>query len=546
MSNLALLERQIEMARNADDEESVRLFEQERVRIITEETDWIPNVLRQAKEAEDFETVTLLQNRLDAVAKPPEIKYEDTYKLPAAPKTIYEEKEEEESSFLENVLGGSSTGFTGLFETSALGAVTLLEEEAELKARKVIQSVGDSLSTDIGDPDAMSYKISQGLGSIGAMIATGLAATAAVPTSVGALGVGLIGTAAAGLLTGSAGAGEASERARAYGTTEEERNTAAVKGLGIGVLEVAPWGRLLKIPGVGKLIEKLGGEGVGLIGRLRSAAVGGVGEGFQEAIAAVLQNLTAQGYNPEQELIDAGVAEEGEIGAYSGGIFQFFADLVSGRRGRIRTTSRKTPSTEYTDAETNELLDLPVEIDEETGTPFVTDKDGQRQEIFDDVELQDLINGAKDKRLTDLEEKKILKAIGWKRTPKGFESDTENAVDMTEDLQGFLDSIQDRETDTQVAKEDADENAYFESLTEEEQGKYIAQKIKDQDAIDAAAAAVEEEANLNKEEAPVVKEAEEAPVVEEAEEAPVAEGVPVKGRARCSRAPNDQEKSKCL
>ena len=98
MSNLDRLNRQIKQATYAEDEEAVKLFEQERERILLEETDWIPSVLARAKKANDFETVNFLQQQLDDAPKPPETKYENTYentyKLPDAPKTIYEEKEE--------------------------------------------------------------------------------------------------------------------------------------------------------------------------------------------------------------------------------------------------------------------------------------------------------------------------------------------------------------------------------------------------------------------------------------------------------------------
>ena len=358
MSNLAGIQYALSQAKIADDAESVSILAAEENRILLEETDWIPSVIERARSADDVETVNFLESWLDASAPAPAPEETIVEQPPAPALASVVPQQDDESNFFENVIGGSSTGFTGLFETSALGAATLLEEEAELKAIKVIKDVGDALSTDIGDPDSLTYQISQGLGSIGAMIGTGIAAAYAAPASLGALGTGLLSTGVAATLTGSAGAGEASERARAYGATEEQRNTAALKGLGIGTLEVAtpPVARFIKIPGITDFFKKLGGESIGLFGRLRSAVVGGVGEGIQEATAAILQNLTAQGYDPEQVLLDAGVAKEGEIGAYSGGIFQFVADLASGKRGRVRVAGDRVDAEETT--EPSEALDL--------------------------------------------------------------------------------------------------------------------------------------------------------------------------------------------
>ena len=196
MSNLAQLEQYIAQATVAKDVESISIFEKERDRILLEETDWIPAVIKRARDVGDFETVDFLQGRLDAAPKAPPINTpfspSGTFDTPSTtPDATYETSfaPEEDSNWFaevgENLLGGSATGFKGFFETSALGVATLLEEEAELEARKVIQSVGDSLSTDFGDPDDTSYKIGQGLGSIGAMIGTAYAAAAAAPAALG-------------------------------------------------------------------------------------------------------------------------------------------------------------------------------------------------------------------------------------------------------------------------------------------------------------------------------------------------------------------------
>ena len=157
--------------------------------------------------------------------------------------SIRREKEEEslsnvrvvknsDSNFIENIAKGLGSGFTGMLESSALGAATLLEEEAELAARSKIKNIFDIDMLKGADQDSILYKLSAGIGSIAALAPAALAGPAALPV--------------AGAIAAGAGAGEASERARAYGATEEERSSAALKGTLIGLTEVAPLGRLAK------------------------------------------------------------------------------------------------------------------------------------------------------------------------------------------------------------------------------------------------------------------------------------------------------------
>ena len=114
---------------------------------------------------------------------------------------------------------------------------------------------------------------------------------------------------------------------------------AALKGAAIGLTELIPLGKLsskLKIPGMPDAMEKLGKKVspetiTGIRTRLQRAAATGVTEGAQEAAAAILQNLTEQGYNPEQVLFEAGVVEEGAIGGGAGAILQGVVDLITKR-----------------------------------------------------------------------------------------------------------------------------------------------------------------------------------------------------------------------
>ena len=233
-------------------------------------------------------------------------------------------QEEDDAGFFENVGTGLASGAVGMLSTAALGAATLLEEESELKARKKIKSFQEALTPDGGDKDSVTYKLSQGVGSIASLLPTAF---------LGPVG----GLAAAGTISGAAGAGEASERARAYGATEEERNIAAAKGVGVGLTELIPLGRItnkLRVPGLSDAIDKLAGKvdsetikGIG--NRLTRMAGTGATEGVQEASAAILQNLVEQGYNPEQVMFETGVLEEGAVGAGSGAIIQALADVLS-------------------------------------------------------------------------------------------------------------------------------------------------------------------------------------------------------------------------
>ena len=253
------------------------------------------------------------------------------YNAPISTETIEPKKPPEETGMFGNLLKGVGSGYVGFGEMAALGAVVPLEEQAELEAREKIKSVAESLRPEGGDPDSHLYKLGQGLGSIGAILTAGLAGKAVAGTA-GAIGL-------SGLLSAGAGTGEASERARAYGATEEERNIASLKGAGIGLTELLPLGRIFKtlqIPVFKNLGNDLGEEALERFsGRVRNAFVTGGYEAAQEASAAVLQNMAEQGYNPTKSLLDAGVGEEALIGGEAGALLQFFTDtFLRGKSGR--------------------------------------------------------------------------------------------------------------------------------------------------------------------------------------------------------------------
>ena len=267
---------------------------------------------------------------------------------------------DEESGFIENVLTGFGSGVVTTGELAALGGAAVLDEDAELTARDKIKSAADALRPEGGDQDALSYKIASGLGSVVGALGAGAAATyGAGALGVGAVGAGLAGLGTAGAIGVGAGAGEASERARAAGATEEERAAATLRGAAIGSLEVVPLARILKIPGFTKLAEKIGGKAVRDGGsRIRSALTTGGAEAAQEASAAFLQNLNERGYNAEKELLDAGIIDEAIAGGGAGAIVQGVADFFI--RGKTARRSATEP--------TSDVEEVEVEVTEPTRT----------------------------------------------------------------------------------------------------------------------------------------------------------------------------------
>jgi hypothetical protein len=257
---------------------------------------------------------------------------------PAAP--------EEESGFLGDLAGGFASGVVGLGEMGALGAATMLDEEAELAARERIQGLADTLTPSMGDEGDLTYKVGQAFGSIAGAIGVGAAATyGAAAAGVGAVGAGLAGLLGAGTIGVAAGAGEASERAREYGATEAERNRAARIGAAIGSTEALPLGRVFG-PIANRLVRDLGEEAVQTIGgRITRAARTGGEEAAQEAAANIMQNLNERGYNAEQAILE-GAGEAGAIGGGAGAAVQILVDTFVGRRAPGTTAPAEAPQAE--------------------------------------------------------------------------------------------------------------------------------------------------------------------------------------------------------
>ena len=206
---------------------------------------------------------------------------------------------------------GIGRGGVNVLESALLGGAALLPEGAETRAREGIRSAAYALKpqTDIGLEDTVTGKFGEALGSFGAIGLTSLLPGGAFVAP--ALAVG-------------AGAGEASERARAAGATAEERSKAALLGAPVGALELLPikFIKVLGKPATGTIVNRL----------TRAAAEGGV-EGAQEAATTIAQNLIEQGvYNPDKGTF-SDTGEALGYGAGVGALVQGLLDLLPGRTG---------------------------------------------------------------------------------------------------------------------------------------------------------------------------------------------------------------------
>ena len=310
--------------------------------------------------------------------------------------TLYANKADEDAGFFENIGTGFGAGAVDVGEMAALGGAALLDEEAETAAREQIQAAAKAIRPEGGDQEAITYNLSKALGSIAGIAApaaiAGLAAPAAAATAVG--------TGVAGLLAAGAGAGEASERARAADATEEERSAATLRGVPIGLLDVLPMGRFVKvidIPVLTKAINKLGGENIENFADNLVSIAGTAGfEGAQEAASGILQNLNELGYKEEVEAF-AGIAEEAGYGAGAGGILQA---IVNFKRARDRARAKRGDNTEPTPEEIQlELFEDDVDLGARAAVQGPPTAQG---ELFPDTDLGTVPDETRDPRQLDL------------------------------------------------------------------------------------------------------------------------------------------------
>lgn len=177
------------------------------------------------------------------------------------------------------------------------------------------QAIDESfLGAAEGYQDSNARAVGEGLGSFASFLTPlGVAKAVGAGANV-ARGIQLGG---AGSLAVGSGAGEASQRLRAFEDQTGQELTGLQRkgaiGLGgvVGLTELAPVERLLG--SVGREFKRP------IMDRLIAAAQQGGVEGFQEAFAQVSQNAIEAGiYNPDQEILDSALQSAivgGEVGA---------------------------------------------------------------------------------------------------------------------------------------------------------------------------------------------------------------------------------------
>ena len=289
----------------------------------------------------DFETANLIREAIQQAESPAPVGPSFTERMAvkraesdARLAELRSRRAPEETGIFEDFTTGFGRGFVGVGESAALGLAALAEEETETQLRDRIKSVADSFAPEGGDPESFTSGLGSAFGSIAgiALPAAGIAVGAAPLGASAALASGLA-TGTAGILGVSAAAGEASERAREAGVSEEVRSAATLRGAPIGLLDVLPMARFVKsidVPILSKLVDKLGPEQVNTIGeKVRSAALTGGYEAGQEVAAEALQNLNERQYNEAVEIF-AGAGEAATFGGIAGGVL----DLFLGRRAR--------------------------------------------------------------------------------------------------------------------------------------------------------------------------------------------------------------------
>ena len=268
----------------------------------------------------------------------------------------------EDSGFIENIATGFGSGAVGVLESGALGLASLLPEEQETPVRDTIQGIAEIFTPEGGDPDSNLYKVAGAVGSsfgfIGASIAGGL-----VGSAPGAL-------ATTTALAAGAGMGEASERARMEGTTQQERESAALGGILPGLTDVIPAGRAVKylpeqlqMKFISDFFGKVGKKaGEGMLGNIYSAGKQGGIEAAQEVTQQTLQNLIAKGiYKPDQEIMD-GLGESAALGGAGGALTDLILNAATSfmrnRGGSTPSANDNAPDADTPDLEPTETADM--------------------------------------------------------------------------------------------------------------------------------------------------------------------------------------------
>jgi len=317
--------------------------------------------------ANDYDISTMALDMLRAEMPAPAPEPPPERQLVAAPATMpsprAESTEEEESILLDTAKGiaqfgiGIPRGVIGLGEGVGVGLATLLPEEQELALRDYVkrqaEGAREAITPEFYDPEDISSKVGEVVGGTLPFFPAGAAGAAAGRAIAARLGASkLAGTAAGGAagaatLGSPAGTAEAVERARAAGVPEDEMTGIAAAGAATGLLEGAlplamgRLGRLTTDPKIQAALEKLSTQELDSVLRnldvfaANAAKSFGI-EGSQEFVTAALQNVIAQSYDPEQDVIDMDALEEAALGGTAGAIISAVADIALPGRGRGR------------------------------------------------------------------------------------------------------------------------------------------------------------------------------------------------------------------
>jgi hypothetical protein len=262
----------------------------------------------------------------------------------------------------EELLKGIPRGVAGILESGALGAASILPEIIEDPVRRGIKSIGGGIQDFLAPDPNVGYgatdipaKFGEALGSFG-----------------GILGTAAINPGAAVALATTAGAGEASERAREADATAKQRTGAAILGAGVGLSELISPTRIIKNF---KTLRSAVGDDVAtdIVSRGRRVLREGGLEGLQEYGASVAQNLIEQGiYNPERGAFE-GSGEAFGYGAGVGGFVQGLVEMIAPRRRGAKDAPKvedeADPTTETQEARVEpvtpaRLLESPETIDQ--------------------------------------------------------------------------------------------------------------------------------------------------------------------------------------
>lgn len=291
--------------------------------------------------------------------------------------------------YIAEVPKGLVGGAAGIIESGALGIAALLPEEAENVVRDGIKYVGGAAQEYVeptqNTGDSVPRKFSEALGSF-----VGLAGVfAANPYAGVATAVG-------------AGAGEASERARAADATQDERNLAALLGVLPGALELVPINRFVK--GVKALKTGTVSQSKLITNRIKRAGLEGGIEGAQETASSIAQNMIEQGYNPEKGTFD-GSGEAAGYGFSVGAFAQTMLDLATPRSRVGANTSDQSDvdseeerSTTIRTTEAPSLADARIAISESLDKTGEVDFNTLRTLDAPALDIEKIINEEKAKR----------------------------------------------------------------------------------------------------------------------------------------------------